>query len=156
MFRLLLALVLTTSASFVSPFSEPDVSLLAAPLMSQPVVDLALRIPTYLHTHGGIDRSVGRHAFQQDLTDLVLNRGTGKGTPETWIRDAIASNRTFMREILLDGVLVRMGFLDKAKLEHLLSGEINKNMSYISEIFQQLYIEVWARQWDNNALKAVA
>jgi hypothetical protein len=38
----------------------------------------------------------------------------------------------------------------------LLSGEVNKSLSYASEIFQQLYIESWARQWSNQRIQVAA
>jgi asparagine synthase (glutamine-hydrolysing) len=156
LFRLILGLVLTTSASFDSPFLDKSATSISAPLGSQPLVELSLRTPSYLHIHAGLDRSVARCAFKSELPDVILNRGTAKGTPELWIKDTVQKNRAFLREVLLDGILVSKGYLDRTKLEDLLSGDVNRSSSYVSEVFQQLYIEAWARQWEATEQRAAA
>ncbi|MBS0418027.1 MAG: asparagine synthase [Proteobacteria bacterium] len=155
-FNLFSGLISITAASYDSPFASREACLLSAPLASQPLVELALTIPVHLHTYRGISRSLARRAFAHSLSDAVLNRGVGKGTPELWIRDTVERNRPFLKEALMDGVLVSKGFLDRKKVESLLSQEVNRANSYINEIFVQFYIEAWVRQWHQDCLEVAA
>jgi asparagine synthase (glutamine-hydrolysing) len=146
-FLLVFGLLLLTSSDYHSALAAaggPDV---IAPLISQPLVEVALRVPSRFTIHEGQDRAVARLAFQDELTDAVLNRGTGKGTPLLWVRDTIERNRPFLRAVLLDGILVKERILDRKKLEALLTGDINKSLVNVSDIFIELYIEAWLRQW---------
>lgn len=90
------------------------------PLLSQPVIELCLRIPTWNFTHGGIDRGLARHAFRDMLAPAVLHR-TSKSTPDDLYEAVLARNLPFLREVLLDGELVRCGVLARDPLEKLLS-----------------------------------
>jgi len=59
---------------FYDPFGRPDHPEQVAPLYSQPVIELCLRIPTYVLTAGGWDRAIARAAFCKDLPRGILNR----------------------------------------------------------------------------------
>src|SRR3546814_984119 len=48
------------------------------PLLSQPVVELCLSIPTWQWVHGGRDRAVARAAFAGILPDLLVERKIGR------------------------------------------------------------------------------
>lgn len=91
------------------------------PLLSQPVVELCLRIPTWNFVHGGVDRGLARKAFQDMLPPEVLHR-TSKSTPDDLYEGVYALNRDFIREMLLDGELVRRQILVGPALEDLLKG----------------------------------
>jgi asparagine synthase (glutamine-hydrolysing) len=145
-FLLLYGLLVITSTSYHAPFDLDDGPTTISPLMSQPIVEHALRTPSHFHVAGGRNRSVARHAFAAELSDLVLNR-PGKSSPSGWIQSVVERNRDFLREVLLDGILVKERILDARKVESLLSDEINKSAIHISQIFVQLYIECWLRRW---------
>ena len=89
------------------------------PLLSQPVIELCLRIPTWNFTRSGVDRALARHAFRNMLAPEVLHR-TSKSTPDDLYEGVLARNLPFLREVLLDGELVRCGVLARAPLEELL------------------------------------
>lgn len=91
------------------------------PLLSQPVIELCLRIPTWNFTHGGVDRALARHAFRNMLAPEVLHR-TSKSTPDDLYEQVLAQNLPFLRQVLLDGELVRSGVLARGPLEELLRG----------------------------------
>ena len=145
-FLLIHGLIAVTSSTFQSPFAGEDASLFVAPLISQPLVETALRIPTYFNIHRGEDRSVARHAFGDDLSELVLRRGSAKGTTEIWVRDLVLHNLDFVRETLLGGVLVKERILERHKLEELLSKQVNRSASFVADALEQLYIECWLRK----------
>ena len=144
---LLFGLIVVTSTPYHSPFSKPSDPPFISPLVSQPLVELALRIPAYLHCKYAQDRPIARVAFADVLPPDILQRGLGKGGPALWVKDVVERNNEFLREYLLNGVLVRERLLDRKKLETVLSPRIAKSTVVATEIFAKLYIEAWLRKW---------
>jgi asparagine synthase (glutamine-hydrolysing) len=144
---LLFGLITVTSATYHSPFSNPCDPTRVSPLVSQPLLECALRMPRYLHCQFAQDRAVARAAFADVLPTEILQRGLGKGGPTLWVKEVIESNTGFLREFLLDGILVRRRLLDRKKLETVLSPRIVKTTVVAGDIFAKLYIEAWLRAW---------
>jgi len=145
--KLLFGLITVTSTAYHSPFAAPDDPQLVAPLVSQPLAEVALRIPGYLHCSSGQDRAVARAAFADRLPAEVLNRGLGKGGPGTWAKDVVENNSKFLKAFLLDGILVQRGLLDPKKVEAVLSRRIVKSTAMVGDIFAKLYVEAWVRNF---------
>jgi asparagine synthase (glutamine-hydrolysing) len=154
-YPLLFGLITVTSPVYHSPFSMPGDPPRVSPLVTQPLVELALRIPAYLHFKSGMDRSVARRAFSNGLPEPILRRGTGKGGPTLWAKDIVENNIAFLREFLLDGILVRNKLIDRHKLEAALSPRIEKSSVIVAEIFGKLYIEAWLRKWQSLETRAM-
>lgn len=144
---LLFGLITVTSTTYHAPFSTPSDPPMVSPLVSQPLVEAALRVPAYLHCKNGQDRPIARFAFRDVLPTEVLQRGLGKGGPALWVKDVVENNCEFLRGYLLDGILVRERLIDKQKLQAMLSSRIAKSTVIASEIFAKLYIEAWLRKW---------
>lgn len=115
-------------------------------LFSEPLVELCLRIPTYLHTRNAWDRAVARAAFRDDLPPQVARR-TSKGTGDIWVRELLACNGDFLRELLLDGMLVKERILDRNQLEDAMPGISSRSGLAVSDLIEHLCTEVWARTW---------
>jgi asparagine synthase (glutamine-hydrolysing) len=144
---LLYGLITVTSALYHSPFAKPGDPLRLSPLVSQPLVELALRIPNHLHCYAAQDRAVARAAFADVLPTEVLHRGLGKGGPTLWAKDVVEKNAEFLREFFLDGVLVKHDLVDRKKIEGALSPRIVKSTVIVGDIFAKLYIEAWLRSF---------
>jgi asparagine synthase (glutamine-hydrolysing) len=142
---LLYGLIAVTSASYHSPFAKPGDPPQLSPLVSQPLVELALRIPNHLHCRAAQDRAVARAAFGDVLPTEVLHRGSGKGGPTLWAKDVVENNAEFLREFFLDGILVKHDLVDRKKIEGALSARIVKSTVIVGDIFAKLYIEAWLR-----------
>ncbi len=150
--------IATTHVPFYDPFAAPGDPDGVTPLLSQPVVELALRIPTYVHVTGGWDRSVARRAFLHDLPREIATRRT-KGGMEEHVKETLAKNITFVREMLLDGALVGRGMLDRKKLEDVLAiaqGRPTTVRSPMSELYWYLSTEAWLRVGCGTPLKMAA
>jgi asparagine synthase (glutamine-hydrolysing) len=145
------SLIILTSTSTHSAFSEVGDTLFLSPLVSQPVVEASLTIPAQLHISGGAHAAVARRAFAPQLSTAVLSRGRSKGTSDYWLRDVIVRNRPFLRELLLEGALVKERILDRRKTELALSGEVSGSRVGVVDVLTQLYIECWLRRWTGNA-----
>jgi asparagine synthase (glutamine-hydrolysing) len=117
-----------------------------APLYSQPAVELFLRIPVYRHFESGRDRGLARRAFEADVPQAILRRQWKDRVPGFY-DELIDHNLAFLREQLLDGVLVSEGLLDRVMLEQTLSARVTKSAVLPAEIFKHLEVEIWVRRW---------
>ncbi len=141
------ALITATSSLFESPFGGDDRRLFKHPLASQPLVETFCRIPSHFHYQGAENGAVARAAFRSDLSSEVMGRGTGKGSVELWLQDLIPRNRTFLYDLLMDGILVKEKILDPRKLQAVLSSSVTKSAVGVAELIVQCYIEAWLRKW---------
>lgn len=125
------------------------------PLISQPVIECCLQIPTYVLTHGGVDRALAREAFRDELPPEIATRTTKGGTTGYFTRLTV-ENARFIREFLLDGILISAGILDKQKLEMELSEEMLIRGKRLFDVFTALRTEAWLRSWARVWRKAAA
>lgn len=130
-----------------NPFAGPDDPEELPPYASQPLVELCLRIPTYFNIADGYDRAVARKAFGRDLPEIIARRRS-KGSPDAWTRQVIAGNAEFVKEMLLDGLLVKQGLLDRRKLATAMPGELSTSQCPVGCITQHLCTEAWVQQWN--------
>ncbi|MGH8169532.1 MAG: asparagine synthase-related protein [Steroidobacteraceae bacterium] len=131
---------------FYDPLQREGDAERMSPLCSQPLMELCLRIPTYVLTQGGWDRAVARRAFYEDLPPEIRNR-RHKGGIEEHLRLTLEHNRPFLRELLLDGALVREGIIDRARLAEVLSGRATPIATGSGEVLEYAGIEAWLRRW---------
>jgi asparagine synthase (glutamine-hydrolysing) len=117
------------------------------PLLSQPLVELCLRIPTYVLIKNGMDRATARRAFAPDLPPEIIKR-RNKGRIDQHLRDVMDANLNFVRDLLLNGRLVKEGLLNRRNLELYLTRERSPADFQYSEILQeQLCVEAWLSRW---------
>lgn len=129
-----------------------------APLYSQPAMELFLRIPVDLHFHGGRERGLARQAFAADVPEEILRRHWKDRAPG-FLDRLVQRHRKFLRELLLDGVLVQERLLDRAALEDALCERTSNSPVFPGELLLHLDVEIWARQWrrsGNGAVRAGA
>lgn len=131
---------------YYDPFEQTSAPELVHPLLSQPVVELCLRLPTYVLTQGGHGRALARRAFAGDLPPEIANRST-KGGMEDHFKAVLQSNLEFVRRLLLEGQLAQQGMLDRAKVEELLSGRPTSLVGSMSQIHGLVAIEAWLSRW---------
>jgi len=117
-----------------------------SPLMSQPLLELCLSIPTWLWAKGGRNRALARDAFAADLPPSLLAR-TSKSGPDSFIRLAFHHHRSALRELLLDGLIARNGLLDRASVEAAFELDTSLNGSTIYRLLDLAEAETWARSW---------
>ncbi|MFC4308608.1 asparagine synthase-related protein [Steroidobacter flavus] len=144
---LIYSLIKATSSIAHSPFSAAEEPTRMSPLVSQPLLEATLRIPSHMHFSGAENGAVVRAAFRSALSPLVLDRGIGKGTPAAWARSLLDRNAAFLSELLLGGWLVQKGILDPQKIQELLSSQISRTRLGTADLVRQVYIETWLRRW---------
>lgn len=116
------------------------------PLISQPIIERCLQIPTYILSHGGRSRRLVREAFEKDVPAKVIQRQLKGGTTSHFTR-MFTGQSGYLREILLDGVLVGEGVLDRHKLETALSERELIRAGGLLPIVCALAAETWLSTW---------
>lgn len=114
------------------------------PLLSQPLVELCLRIPIFLHIQDGQDRAVARRTFINKLPTPILLRSQ-KGHINQHLRDLFDRNLTFVRSLMIDGELVRNNILNRDILEYWLTSSNLRNYKYFEFLCEHICTEVWLR-----------
>ena len=118
-----------------------------SPLMSQPILEFCLGMPTWLWFEGGINRSIVRKALSGFLPPELLAR-TSKAGPDSFIRRAFDHHRIVLRERLLGGLLERNGIIDREEVEHALEADTSYKGSIVYRLLDLAEVENWARSWD--------
>jgi asparagine synthase (glutamine-hydrolysing) len=120
------------------------------PLFSQPLFELCLRIPIYTLLRGGIDRALERAAFRDCVPESIIQR-ENKGTVATAFMSKIRESLPFMRELLLDGVLVQERIIERSSLAPYLAANRPMNLRVLWPFLSCIAAEVWARKWADTA-----
>lgn len=114
------------------------------PLLSQPVVELCLSIPSWSWFAGGRDRAIARAAFASRLPSAVVWR-RDKGRLESLCTAAFLRQRFELKELLLGGRLAGRGLLDVAAIEaYIEAAEVVGNFDYF-RLLEIADIERWVR-----------
>lgn len=115
------------------------------PLMSQPLQELCLTLPTYLMTRGGRGRALAREAFADRIPTQIAQRRS-KGGIDEHVAAVLQRSLPLARDVLLDGQLVSRGLLDRARVESALAGRPSAAAAYVAEIHSCFAIEAWLSQ----------
>ena len=114
--------------------------------LTQPIIEACLRVPTWTLTYGGVERGLARKAFRSDLPQDILRRFS-KSTPEEYYNDIYHHNIDFIREYLLDGIMVQERILLRDKVETALSGSDIQQKVIKFQLLFYLGTEAWLRGW---------
>jgi asparagine synthase (glutamine-hydrolysing) len=129
-----------------NPLTQPNDPDYVMPLYSQPLLEACTRIPLYLLTQGGNDRALARRAFQHSVPKEIIRRRT-KGGLEEHVKSIIKCNLRVVRELLVDGQLVRERVLDRATLAKMLSpGGVGIGTGP-AELMEYVIAEMWLQNW---------
>jgi asparagine synthase (glutamine-hydrolysing) len=119
---------------------------LAVPLLAQPLVELCLRVPSWLWFERGLNRAIARRAFAGELPAAIVQRRS-KGTPDGFVAQLFERNRSRIREDLLDGALAGMGLLDIKPLARVLTGAGLLTARHLNRVMTLYDAELWCRAW---------
>lgn len=118
------------------------------PLLSQPLIELCLRIPLYHLVRGGRARSLARDAFRDRVPNEILSRES-KGNSTSTSLKALRNNLGFIRSILMDGSLRKEGLLDTEAIRPYLELTQPLRTEEFFPLFACLAAEVFITQWSN-------
>lgn len=117
-----------------------------APLLAQPLVELCLRIPSWMWCQGGRNRSIARDAFADLLPREILTRRS-KGTPDGYSMAIYERHRVEIRAFLHEGALARQGLLDLPAIDRIVTQEGPVRGHGYARILSLCDVEAWLRSW---------
>lgn len=138
---------------YYDPFGRERAPEHVDPLLSQPIMELCLSLPTFVLAQGGRGRALARDAFKGRVPDAIVNRRAKGGMGEHFEK-VLAANRAFARDVLLDGELVRLGLLDRVAVQKALSTQGTARGASAGEIHIAIGVEAWARRWSQGSRRA--
>lgn len=116
------------------------------PLLSQPIVEICFRIPSYIHVFDGRERGLARRTFREFLVDEVRLRQfkTHGGAPDV---ERVRLHRRFHIDYLLGGVLAEKKIIDTNLVEKVLLNPHLATPEDYARITAMTNVEAWARSW---------
>jgi asparagine synthase (glutamine-hydrolysing) len=141
-----LVAALSWNSTYFNALPDPLESELIHPYYSEPLMELCLRLPTYVMLRDGWDRALARQAFERELPEIIRTR-TSKGSANLHLRERIEHNQTFIRDLLADGVLVQQGIVDRKKLLDCLPGRTTRSTVPLGRLWACVAAEAWSRAW---------
>ena len=114
------------------------------PLLSQPVMEACLRVPTWMWITGGRNRSIARSAFSDALPNSILNRRS-KGTYARYYAAIYERKRDDMLSFLTDGMLASRGLLDLDGLRREAESSHRPEHPLNTRVFDLCMVENWVR-----------
>lgn len=139
------ALAAAAQSVVEGPDVEDDISTYS-PLISQPVVETCLRVPSWHWFGEGLNRYAARRAFAPDLPATTIGRRSKAG-PDCFVADLYGANRDTIRDQLLGGVLDTLRLLDRDAIEAALADEAPVQGHDFLRIMHLADVEAWARAW---------
>lgn len=116
------------------------------PYAAQPMLECALRTPTYILGWGGEDRALQRAAFG-DIIPSQIRQRTSKGFINHHLLRVLEANSGFLREFVVDGILASTGVLDRDRAALALSRERLMRGEGLGSLLSVVVVEAWLRTW---------
>ena len=126
-----------------------DETLVIYPILSLPVVECALKIPTYMTIKDGYNRYYLRKAISRIHSSKVIWR-LNKGEVSTSIIKALQKEYDGLVELISSGMLIKHGVLDKQWLESKFDKIRHGDSSDLLPLFRIIGTELWFKQWGLN------
>lgn len=114
------------------------------PLLSQPIVEACLRVPSWMSISGGHNRVVARAAFADVLPSDILNRRS-KGSFVNYLGALFKRNKNQIRETLLSGALNGRYLLDADALTRFFDAELPPRDKSFTRVLSLFAAENWVR-----------
>jgi asparagine synthase (glutamine-hydrolysing) len=123
------------------------------PLISQPLIELCLRIPTYNLLRGGRDRALARDTFEDRVPAEILMR-QDKGGASAHIVDSLRRRESFIRSLLLEGLLAQRKILRRSALEPYLVHGQSIRAEHFWPLLACIAAELWVRAWSGSGARS--
>lgn len=118
------------------------------PFLSQPLVELALRLPGQCLVSGSEDRIALREAMRAFLPAAIVGRVT-KAEYSGIYQLGLKANGDRVHELALDGRAVEMGLVSRPKLEEELRLAMHGLFVDMWPLLNLLALELWLRAWQS-------
>ncbi|RSU54896.1 asparagine synthetase B family protein [Sphingobium yanoikuyae] len=126
---------------YFRPYDMPLIN----PLMSQPLMEWMLAVPTWVMLDGGRDRALARKAYGDILPPIIADRRI-KGSPGGFAISALRHHAAEARTRLLEGELSRRQLIDRYAVEAAL-GRVEGIEEHYVRLLDLLDMEAWIGNW---------
>ncbi len=123
------------------------------PLLSQPVMEVCLTIPSWMWCAGGSNRSVARKAFADALPAAVIARQS-KGAFDSLCTQILVAHRDSLRAMLMEGALAAAGLLDLCEIARHLDAPVPDGTAAL-RLLMLADVEAWTQSWQARLSQAV-
>lgn len=126
------------------------------PLLDQPLVDLAARIPSHFKQRGRTGKAILKKAAEPFLPwDVVYRPKSGFGAPlRRWVRDEL---RDVVDDVLSPRVVKHRGLFDPGAVQRLVAQNRTRRVDGAYTILSLMCIELWCRIFvDRRARRSIA
>lgn len=130
-----------TIHNYLEGHARAEFAPIYSPLLSQPVVECCLAIPTWQWCAGGRNRAVARQAFAGRLPRLLVERRS-KGSFDGFCAALLEANRELVREMLLGGRLASEDLLDRQAIEDALDAPYPP-AEHVARLLALVDVECW-------------
>ncbi len=134
-----------TIHNYLEGHARAEFAPILSPLLSQPIVECCLSIPTWLWCEAGQNRAVARRAFAGRLPEIVLERRS-KGSFDAFCARLLYVNHALVREMLLDGRLAAEGLLDREAVAGAMRNP-SPPAETVARLLALVDIESWVSAW---------
>ena len=131
-----------------SPDPRPSLARVA-PLVTQPVIETCVAIPSWNWYLNGCNRAVARQGFQRSLPAEIA-WGRSKGAMDSFVIEIMDANRRRLNAMLGDGLLVAHGLLDRDAVRGVLADGISTSAQDCGRVMLFADVEAWLRSWSDN------
>ena len=119
------------------------------PLLSQPLIELCLRIPVYQLSTGGKTRGLARIAFRDILPAPIVAREQ-KGQTTRFTLELLRRSARFLSPAILEGHLANHDLLNLNALAPILRTDAPIAVTAIFPLLACISAETWAQGWLNH------
>lgn len=142
--------LVTLGQGYVESLDPLDPLPTLVPLLSQPVVEVCLAIPTWLWFESGLNRAMARRAFASELPPDVVSRRS-KGTPDAFVAEIFETHRSVLREMLADGRMASEGIINRQAVLAALDDPRPAHGDAFRRVLELADVEAWAACWPASA-----
>lgn len=114
------------------------------PLLSQPVVEHCLAVPSWRWIAGGRDRAYARDAFAARLPEIIIRRRS-KGGLRSIMIPAFERARGALTHLLCNGRLADQGLIDRSATRAVLESPLPQGSEDYVRVFELADMELWVR-----------
>ncbi|WP_084455570.1 asparagine synthase-related protein [Novosphingobium rosa] len=136
----------TFAQSYVESLDPRSALPVIAPLLSQPLVEACLRVPSWYWLERGHNRMIARRAFAGSLPENVLLRRS-KAAPNSFVAEIFDYHRPAIRALVEQGELGRRGLIDLPATLALIDQQSPLKGPGFERILEIVDVESWARSW---------
>ncbi len=126
----------------LNSFARSDEMKGVFPLLSQPLVEACLRIPSWIWLGEGRNRLIARYAVEPMLPHAVVWRKSKGGLGQLQ-RDTIRAKRSLVLEMLTKGSLAQNGLIDCRSIQDELRTDQSHRVAKVMRIMRLCDFEAW-------------